>query len=115
MIVHNRSENFAGDIHERNASPFDGVSKITLLWYRDTLALVPSILVMGAIKELGILIFFLKALLYASDGGMPFNPGAFPGLSLLMALSALQNIIGWSISISCSHWGIRSRMLRSTG
>ncbi len=51
-VVQNQTEDLTADIHEHDASPFLGVCKITLFWNRDTLVLVPSIVVSGAIKKL---------------------------------------------------------------
>ncbi len=51
-VVHNQTKNLTADIHEHDASPFVGVCKIALFWDRNALALVPSIIVSGAIKEL---------------------------------------------------------------
>ncbi len=47
-VDHNRTEDLSADIHEHDASPFVGVYKIALFWNRDSLALVPSIVVSGA-------------------------------------------------------------------
>jgi hypothetical protein len=51
-VVHNRTKDLTADIHEHDASSFVGVCKISLFWDRNALALVPSIVVSGAIKEL---------------------------------------------------------------
>ncbi len=52
MIIHYHTEDFAADIHKHNTSPFVGVGKVSLHWNRNTLTLVPSIVISGAIEEL---------------------------------------------------------------
>jgi hypothetical protein len=106
--IHYGGEDFTADAHQHYTMPFIGIRKIAWFGNWDALACMPSIVFCFAFKENSNVCMDSSSdfgiHFFVGFGGMPFRPGLFPFLILLMAASTSSKVMGESMSWRVGHW-----------